>query len=249
MTNLSNFRELGGIPTINGKTIKKGLLFRGGPLAHLTDEDRDYILNSVKLTEIIDLRTDSEIESLPNDDLGIPVIQLNITGNKSEATADPNKFVQLEDPAVVRENMMAMYHNTVLSEESQKEFAQFFKELLNADGAIYFHCTAGKDRTGMCAALLLSALGVSVDNIMKDYLESNKNVDQILKKVALSFGSAFPEKINQEAVMKLLEVENDYIEAVFDAIESKYGSIDNYLHNVLNVSQEDRQLLISKYVD
>lgn len=254
MTHLINFRDRGGIKA-NDKSVKTGLLLRGGPLAHLSHEDTAWIKETLQLERILDLRTDSEIEKLPNDDLGIVVEHINITGSKYSSSADPSEFLKTLDPNDVHQNMVNLYTNTPLSEYSQKRFIEFFDALVSSSGPVYFHCTAGKDRTGMSATLILFVLGVSKEDIIKDYLQSNNNIDQILKSVMLSYKNVNASEVQSIsgtqslALQKLLGVEKDYIHSFFNSIDSKYGSMEIYIRDVLNLDEVKQELLKSKFID
>jgi protein-tyrosine phosphatase len=118
-------------------------------------------------------------------------------------------------------------HNTA-------RFAEFFAHLLASDEPTVFHCTAGKDRTGFAAALLLKAVGATDDEVMHDYLLTNERL-------------VLPEEsrmgLPREAMAVLWRVQPEFLQAAFDELESSYGSLDGYLRDGLALGRAERERL------
>lgn len=218
-----NFRDLGGIKTNDNKFVKWGMFFRTDELGKLTKEDLAY-LSSIPITTVIDFRSKQEVASLPDKlpqsvknyiELNIAPGNLHLTnledltsiGNFSDFMIDMNKAF-VTDSAII-----AQY----------KEFFSILQKYENMP--VIFHCTAGKDRTGMGAALILFALGVDESIIMKDYLSSNVYLKDKYKDIIEKHPELKP----------MLIVEPQYIQASIDLMKEKYGSVDNYLTSVLGV--------------
>lgn len=218
-----NFRDLGGIKTNDNKFVKWGMFFRTDELGNLTKEDLDY-LSSIPITTVIDFRSKSEVSSLP-DKLPQSVknyVELNIApGNLHLAN--------LEDLTGIdnfSEFMIDMNKSFVTDSSIIAQYKEFFSILQKEENMpVIFHCTAGKDRTGMGAALILFALGVDESTIMKDYLSSNV----YLKDKYQNIMEKYPE------LKPMLIVQPQYIQASIDLMKEKYGSVDNYLTSVLGV--------------
>lgn len=247
-----NIRELGGYQTIDGRTIKWRKILRGAVLAGLTEKDKT-LLENYGLKTIVDFRSVQEQEAQPDDTikgakhLSLPVFE--------ETEASPQAMMQEmlgehEDGKTIMENM---YKSFVTDAHSVEIYGKFFELLLKnneEDQVLLFHCTAGKDRTGFGAALFLSALGVSKEVIMQDYLLTNQNLNkQKAQMMKMAQTQQVPEALikNGEA---LFEADPDYLNAAFQAIEEHYGNVGNFLVEAIGfdgLAQEDlRELYLEK---
>jgi protein-tyrosine phosphatase len=147
--------------------------------------------------------------------------------------------------------MMRMYQKFVNNQIIQKQVKQFFHLLTNdRDGAILWHCAAGKDRTGMCTALFLSALGVSKEDIIANYIESSESssdaVEYLLNKM---FPGADEESQRCRSLARcFFEAKGCYIETFFDAIERDYVSVENYLQKAMEVRVDNIVRLKTLYL-
>jgi protein-tyrosine phosphatase len=138
-----------------------------------------------------------------------------------EAAADAER--ELSGPVVV-ELMKDLYRSLV--NDQANRFAEFFQHLLRAEGPLVFHCTAGKDRTGVAAALVLLALGVSRDLVMQDYLLTNE----------LLRPSPFGPRAPPEALAVLWQVQESFLDAALDAVEVDHGGVERYLTHRLGLT-------------
>lgn len=218
-----NFRDLGGLSTKDGKIIKKDLLFRTDELCNLQSEDLD-LLARLDVKTIVDFRTDQEraqsIDKVPvtcKKQIHLDILAANMNALMAEFQKEGANYKQL---------LLNFYTDLVLSENAITEYSKFFDILQNADNtSIIYHCTAGKDRTGVATMLILSALNVDYKQIEDDYLLSN----QFLKKKYETY-------INQNpALADLFLVRAEYLENAINAINVKYDSVQNYLKTVLKV--------------
>lgn len=224
MTGAYNFRDLGGIQTKEGKYVKWGKLFRSDDLSSLTDEDLAY-LESVNLTSVVDFRSEGEVAAAPD---RMPSSVVNyysysvIPGNLQGVVENFSSI----DPSSVDTLMMEMNSALVTDSAFVGRYRDFFMLLQNeANIPLVFHCSAGKDRTGLAAALILYALGVDEERIMKDYLLSNEFLED-----------KYAESIAQHPNLKaLFMVKPEFLEAAFNGIKQNYGSVNNFLTDVLNV--------------
>ena len=249
-----NYRDLGGYPTFDGHTIKWRRLLRSGSLHRLTSQDLQYF-SDMKLAKDIDLRSPRETKKEPDQVPGAteyianPIFSTDetrasqpISSFSDELNADPNRG---------RQHMRTIYHEMVAEPGPQQAYRDFFQQLLSApaDRPVLFHCTAGKDRTGIGAYLLLNALEVQPDVIIKDYLLTNelvKGVQQDIKQ-KLTAGHFSSNYIQNS--LDMASVKQEYLQTAQDAIQKISGSVDQYLKEVMQLSDSDLQALRHKYRD
>lgn len=257
---VSNTRDLGGIPTMDQRVIKEHMLIRSGALAKTTEEDRRKLVEEYELRTVIDFRTDTERTENPDPVIeGVrylcnPILEeqtVGITREQEGKGEQVDQMVgQIMTSGVSGEKYMSnLYSHMAAKEEVWKNYAKFFETLLeNEEGAVLWHCTAGKDRVGVGTALLLSALGVERELILEDYLMTNlfqkEEVDQIVKRVS----DAFPQENVEENVRQMLSVKRSYLEAVFAQIDENFGGMDCYLEKEIGLTKEKREVLKEKYL-
>ncbi len=172
LTTIRNIRDLGGMRTADGRTIRPRRLIRSAHLGGASEEDLQFLRSEAGLAAVLDLRTDQERLEKPDhaegfDYFAIPVIDDLRAGITHEKGAEEKEFP----------DMAFLYRLMVTRPETQAGFARALHQIFTWDysqGAILWHCTEGKDRCGMTAALVLEALGVNRDAIMRDYLETNR---------------------------------------------------------------------------
>ena len=157
------------------------------------------------------------------------------------------EFSQMkEDPYKIVRNIYPM---ALLGDEAVKAYKQFFDILLDQEeGAILWHCSEGKDRTGLASLLILHALGVPPETIMEDYLATNIFARKKLRRVAHDFEHLHLLKKGDEALLAFLTAEPGYLNAACEAAEEKYGSLDAYLEEGLGITPEKRARLAEKYL-
>ncbi|MCL1799872.1 MAG: tyrosine-protein phosphatase [Promicromonosporaceae bacterium] len=229
-----NFRDLGGYPTKSGREVKYGRVIRSAELSGLTESDREYLARQVHI--IADLRTTHERQELVTPEIvGVANIHLpifeqgghdnNIT--RAVAAAANGEFDHDEPP------MVDLNREFVTSEMATASYRALIDHVLAApeDKAVVFHCTAGKDRTGMAAVILLIALGVDQSHIYADYLETNahlaEHVDQIV--------SAIPDATEAEVIRSFWIAKESYLDAALDEMRVRFGSVENYLRDALGL--------------
>jgi len=252
LTAVRNFRDVGGLPTADGRRVRYGVLFRSGHLAHATPEDI-ACLAGLALHTVFDFRNADDI-ALEGPDAPLPG-----TRNLNLPLSDPAqgdgfwRTVRDGDVASLREllgdgkaqaRMTDAYRRLVL--ERNEEHARMLAELADpADPAVpaLLHCAAGKDRAGTSVAIVLLALGVERSAIEADYLESNARHRRY--KVVRgdgSTGAAIDPEI-RELLSPLFEARVEYLRAAFDTMEEKWGSADRYLEEALGLTPERRERL------
>jgi protein-tyrosine phosphatase len=227
-----NFRDLGGIPSRTGKTVRPGLIFRSGDLFNLSPEDT-AILEDVGLRTIVDFRSDREILKRPD----APNAGLKNYLHFPIEDAAREKAMQLfnERNADGLKNLLVEDYRRMVTDHADA-FRDFFSAIENPDNLpLVFHCAAGKDRTGLAAWFLLAALDVPGEVIREEYLATNvfskSFADKIVKKTSEN-------GFNGEIIRPLLEVRDEYINAALEVIEERYGGMNRFLEVDLQVNAE-----------
>ena len=247
-----NARELGGYVFPGGRIVRKGLLFRGGNLAKATDADIALLSDKYHLAHCFDFRTAVEVKYAPDKDVPgaqhhfMPTIdptteKVGTTNLPPQAYKDLTGFiVENAHHPMLRNVARSMYADMVRNEYTQLQYAAFLQMIANTEeGAVYWHCSQGKDRTGLGAALVLAALGADRDVIMQDFMISNEYyadvIEDALEKVRTSGGGLDGE----DAVMTFIGVNKRYFTQALDIIDSEYGSMMEYLTGPLCLTDRD----------
>ena len=255
-----NVRDLGGFMMADGRKIRQGRLIRSCELARLTDHDKDILISDHHLHTIVDFRTELEKNQMPDpemsgvDYLWIPVLDESMLGITKEAGADQDTVeqlsVQIKTGQLTTEHFMQkLYRDIVLSEHAAMAYHQFFEILLNQrDGAVLWHCSAGKDRAGMAAMLILTALGAPRELIIEDYLMVNvflkENIEYNRRSIIEKNGDTYL----ADSMTGLFSVERSYAEYAFSVMEEQCGSAEGYLEKKIGVSNEDCRRLREMYL-
>lgn len=227
-----NFRDLGGTSTIDGKSIRHGLLFRSGDLHSITDDDIKT-LTHLGLAMIIDFRSPREYEEWPNREIpGLKeIIHLPIYDAPRDFSA---KYVEENNEKGLRYLLIDEYKRIILHYPG--EFRRFLKEVAhNPNVPLVFLCSAGKDRTGLATIFLLTALGVGKKEILNDYFRSNVFAQTHARKI---IGILNSDGHNGELMRPMLEVRQEYIDAAFAAIQERYGNLGNFVFRELKAEPE-----------
>lgn len=223
MTGGYNFRDIGGFKTKDGRYVKWGKVFRSDDLHKLTNQDLAY-LSSIPLISIVDFRSVAERDSAPDINPASVVENYSFSINPGNLSST-NDIVKLSEDSL--KNIMADINRMLVSDSlSIDQYRKFFALLQNNENIpLMFHCSAGKDRTGMGAALFLSALNVEENIIFEDYVSSNKYLGDKYAGIVKAYPQMKP----------VMGVDPEYLKAGFDEIKTRYGSIESYLVNTLDV--------------
>jgi len=253
---LVNFRDLGDYETAEGRKIKSGRLLRSGEPVNLSDNDFNLLINKYNLKEIIDFRTTEEVTKTPDDKIGsanyhhFDVIVFE-SGEVDEDGIAPSLQNMMEKQAgkSAADQLIFVYKFIIDSPVAQKKYRDFFDILVaNTEGAVLWHCFAGKDRTGLAAALILYLLGATKETIFQDYLLTNagrKEANEAIIAGARAQGAS-EEKLTELKVM--MGVHEDFLEAAAEHIKTKYGSLDAYIHDVLGITENDIMAFRENYL-
>ena len=230
LTTIRNIRDLGGISTEDGRTIRPRCLIRSAHLGSASEEDLQFLRKEERLAAVLDLRTNQERLEKPDHANGftcfaIPVIDDLRAGITHEKGAEEKEFP----------DMAFLYCLMINRPETQSGFARALHQIFTWDysqGAILWHCTEGKDRCGMTAALVLEALGVSRDAIMRDYLETNRTsllrARGVYERLLPLRGEVFARSVYRAYV-----ADERYLRAAWDAMG------ENFLTDTLHIPQQE----------
>ncbi|BBF68655.1 protein-tyrosine-phosphatase [Sphingomonas bisphenolicum] len=235
-----NLRDFGGYPTMGSRRVRRGMLYRSGTMALLTPEDSAQ-LRSLGIRAICDFRRPGERKSEPTSwhDASVDYYCRDYSG----ATGVLMDLVR-EDrttAADMKAAMLAVYHE--IATDHAEAYAAMFRQMLAGHLPILINCSAGKDRTGAGAAMVLAALGVSRDVIIEDYLLTNSHADWTWR---LAQGENHLSRLQQakaDVVEPLLIADAAYLEALFAQFDAMHGGIDGYLRDVLGVGAAERVAL------
>lgn len=247
----SNFRDLGGYATVDGKHVRWGLIYRSGATPLLSDHDVSY-LRTLGLRSMIDLRSTEERELAPTrlSGQGIRYVAIDYPFNSLFTKGITHATVPKPPPSA-----STLYRDflTVLA----REYGAVFHELLSRTGPIVYNCTAGQDRTGIATALILSALGVSRETILHDFHLStgyrHPENEMPLVDPTKHPGNPAAElfvKARQAKPAPLYSTEgHSLLVDTFDEIHARWGSFDLYLEQVLGIDSGQLTALRAYYLE
>ena len=249
--------DLGGVITSNLHMVKRGLLFRSSHLSKLDEDGMNKLFSRHPLKRVIDLRTDDEVKQNPEENLlpkGVKYYHLPTADDSANPAVNKENRLDILTSLVNMEggiyaHITSLYRKIVSTELAINSYRQIFHILLdNKDNEpIVYHCTQGKDRTGILTLLILSALGVSKSTCINVYMRFNHF--GVFRRIAIFLGmnvAVSPRKAL--ALNRILTAKRKYILAAINEIETKYGSINNYLHNQIGLTDEDIINLRKQYV-
>lgn len=236
LTGACNFRDLGGYAGLGGRTVLWRRLFRSDHLAGLTPQDLSTI-SALGVTRAFDFRGVAESAAVPYALPGVLTHSLAIEPTLLETMKDMLR----SDQAMTAHDMVHLMQDTYRAfvHSNSTRFAELFTHLLVADAPLVFHCTAGKDRTGFAAALILLALGVPRPVVMQDYLLTN----ELFRVPSTPQGWAPPEVLEV-----LWRVQADFLDSALHTVESEYGDVEHYLETALGVGAQERAHLAHLYL-
>ncbi|MBR0870984.1 tyrosine-protein phosphatase [Bradyrhizobium tropiciagri] len=231
----SNFRDLGGYRTQDGRTVRWRQIFRSNHLAHLTEQDVT-VVRGLGVKSAFDFRgvneraealcgmSDVTVHSLPVEPTVVAALRA------IAATRDLSK-----DDAV--DVMRDSYRGYV--QDNTERYRTLFAHMLEDRAPLVIHCTAGKDRTGFACALILHALGVPTEVIAEDYLLTN----QFYKRDP-AHSTDLPDEVKQV----LGTVQAAFLNAAFEAVDADYGSLDGYFRDGLGLGPAERKAFEGRYL-
>jgi protein-tyrosine phosphatase len=236
-----NLRDLGGWPTRDGGCVRCGLAYRAAEPFTIDDDGRAEFA-ALGVRTVYDLRSAAECERKPDTvPDGARRVLVDVMADSTHGA--PVHVAQLlEDPKAADE-LLADGRSVFLFERGYRElvdlpsartnYHRFFTGLADAANLpALFHCTTGKDRTGWAAASFLLLLGVSEDDVMREYLLTNEELMPVMQTVLDKFVAAGGDP---ELLLPVVGVEADYLDAALDEMRSAFGTIESYFATALDI--------------
>lgn len=249
----SNFRDMGGYFTADGRQVRRGMLFRSGVMSSLTAADEVY-LEQFGFQRVIDLRSAEERELFPNrwaDAAGIKLL----AHDYSMSMIVERMMGEGSQPR----GMQDLYR--AFPEQLEPQLTMFFEEVMAGNVPLVVNCSAGQDRTGLTSALLLLALGVPRDVVIQDYLSSTRYRRPVVEQGDVDYAAAAESNLYARLMVQyadprrvpraepLLTAQGvPYLRFALDQIEQDFGSVERYLEERLGVDAAAREQLRNRYL-
>ena len=254
ITSVPNLRDLGGYKTSDGKAVARGLVYRSNQLSGISPSDME-MLAELNLKVDYDLRTAEERDARP-DELppGVEYVWLDVLADADQAgpamlerlMSNPTEANAALGGGKAEAGFQESYRQFISLPSARESFRQLFLSLGDQTQLpALFHCTTGKDRTGWAAAALLTLLGVPEDVVMDDYLRSNDYIIPAYQHAIDAFVEAGGDPGIPPAI---LGVKKEYLDAAFDEMQTKYGSIERYFSEGLGIDAAQQQALRDIYL-
>ncbi|WP_093801163.1 tyrosine-protein phosphatase [Streptomyces sp. Wb2n-11] len=248
-TTVANLRDLGGTPLPGGRSVRPGFVLRSGQLDRM-DPASDPAVAALPLRTVVDFRSAAERADHPDRvPDGARLIVADVLADRlaaGTARAAPAQLKHiLSNPALAEQHLGGgrarklfadTYRSFVTSGSARAAYRTFLTELGAPDaGPLLFHCTAGKDRTGWAATLVLSLLGADDATIEREYLSVNPAVRQAFAPLVEGFVAAGGDP---ETALAVIGVVPEYLAAALDEAHARHGSVEKYVREGLGVSEE-----------
>ncbi|MGW2374351.1 MULTISPECIES: tyrosine-protein phosphatase [Kitasatospora] len=243
-----NARDLGGYRTAGGRLVRGGVVLRSDGLNHVTAEDLDP-LGALGLRAVVDLRSSDEIREAGPDRLPdgvathhLPLLatdfDIHLTLRSALADRSPRKQRTLLGDGRAAAMMTGLYRWFVTDPVARERFAALLRLLADPDGVpLLFHCSAGKDRTGWAAALVLTALGVDRETVLADYLLTNERSAPVVERVLGDFGSRGLMR-EPELLLPVFRADRGYLDAAFAEVEAGWSGFDAFWREGLGLDED-----------
>jgi len=254
----SNFRDLGGYATTDGRSLKWGVLFRSGELHDLSDDDL-RVVESLGVRSVVSFLTGEEVAARGHDrvppgvrELAFP-IEGGIAGELASVVLEARKS---GDFSKVPADLNPELHR-LLVEHGADQYAALIREIITEESLpLVFHCSHGVHRTGTAAAIILSLAGIPWETVREDYLLSNSTRSEevarrlaALRELAASNQGVPVENVDTTNMDAFYILNGEYIDATRDEVITSYGSFENYATDRLGLTSEELARLKSVFMD
>lgn len=237
---LHNLRELGGLTSEGGKSIRRGLLYRSAALDRLSEKGLLWMQSDLGLSRVIDLRTDEEALRRPDiktdgiEYLHIPIFTERVLGISRERKMSNSEILNSLP------SMYELYQRIVTDKSCRENLAEALRAVINyRGGAVLWHCTAGKDRCGILSTLVLASLNIDQEEIISDYLITNDDPGQrgYGYYLAVLLGGGGTRRARQ--ILDMFRAKRDYLEAAQSALTEDFSSGEDFLVNGLGIERRE----------
>lgn len=255
---LSNTRDLGGIRSADG-VVRPGCLFRSGQLYFANEADIAR-LEALQLGRIYDFRSALERSEKPDPQIGdaenihMPIVRDVTAGVTRDKKADSGVFFMImekvrDDPQFGVHYMTDTYRQMVQDGYAVSQYRKFISEVADQnDGAVLWHCTAGKDRAGFAAVLLLEILGVSREDILEDYLSTNEHIAAETDKIVAMVNRKLDISGVEQAVRDFFGAREEYIGIIYDYVDDVFGGMSGFIRGPLGITAEQEEMIRERYL-
>ena len=249
-----NIRDLGGYESIDGRTIRYGLIYRSGALGLLNPEEL-ILFRKLGIRTILDFRSHKKSTLLPDpvfEDCEQISVCAAFENFRDDLNDSPKEFFEMLIDEDQHGNMIATVVSSIHASlvYSNEAYKLMFKKLLNKDVPLLIHCTQGKDRTGIGAILVLLALGINEKQIIYDYLLSNEYRKPFIDKLRKSTGILHWLSENVEtAIMAVEGVIPEAVHMILAEIQERYDTYENFLFHEYDLTEDDLNNLRNFYLE
>ncbi|MGI6175840.1 MAG: tyrosine-protein phosphatase [Christensenellales bacterium] len=250
LKNPANFRDLGGIRTSEGMCVKPNRLLRSGELTNLTEPEKSLLTDRFGVQTVVDFRVGSETKIKPDAELsGARNIHIDIMKNAERQAGIFANYQSICSSEQAHAFMVLFYELMITDEAALCGYRQFLELVMQQrQGALLFHCFAGKDRTGVAAAMVLTLLGVEREVILDDYLLTNTLRRKPNLKM-MEYERSCGKTEEEIAVLnEFLLVKEDYLQRVFAVAQEASGSFLQHLRRIFDISDDDIAALKKNYL-
>lgn len=258
---LPNTRDLGGYPAADGRKIRPHRLLRSGELMKLTGKDRQRLLQEYEVRTVVDFRTKTERAERPDPELegvrnvALPILDEGTLGLTRESKSDEDMLRGLMEylqaaKLSASDYMERMYAGFVDSAFARSQYRLFLQlATKQEEGAVLWHCTAGKDRAGIGSMLVLEALGVPRAVIEADYLKVNEFTKETLDaQEKILRERAVPEPVIA-CVREIFSVRSSYLASVYREIDQRFGSMEAFLETEMGLDEKTLARMRERYLE
>lgn len=247
-----NARQMGDYVMQDGRKIRDNVLLRGGFLQNATDSDIRRLSEDFHVAFVFDFRTKGEVDHAPDRLVpGSQYLWLPTIDEKTEKLGEgclpreayrnlENYLLEHAGDQSVKDTARTMYPSYVRNEYTQLQYAAFLQKIIDTpEGAFYWHCSQGKDRTGLGAAYLLSALGADREMILRDFAITNECYKDLIDRMKSHIESLGGGEEEKRVIQTFIGVDIDYFNDALEVIEHEYGGMQKFLRNELCLSDDD----------
>ena len=248
-----NFRDCGGYPTRDARTMRRSVLYRSAHFPHATDADL-AAMRALDLAVIVDLRRPPEREAYPC--RRWPGFDARLIEHEGDTDMVlPPHLAAFERAGASRDEAVAaltqIYREMPFDPMFVALLRDYFAALAEAEGAVLVHCAAGKDRTGVAVALTHHTLGVDEEAMLADYLATNASVEARFAEAApmRAFLGREGRPVSDAAIRVILGVQPAFLHEAFAAMADRHGSIDGYLAHAIGVTAAQRGAIVTRLTE
>ncbi len=251
LTGIHNFRDYGGYSVIGGGHVVRGKLFRSAQHLDATTDDL-AVVGTLDLATVIDLRGGRERAAAPCPrPANFKATVISTDAETASLAPHLEAAVGESTAAAMHARMIGVYKAIAFRTELTRLITRYFAALADTNGGSLIHCLAGKDRTGIAVALVQHVLGVHRDDMMADYLLTNTvgNAEARIAAGIRSLNATHAQGLSDAALRVVMAVQPEYLETAFAEIDSRHGSIDAYVRDVLGVDDARRAAIKARLLE